>query len=104
MIELLVPFALLAFALMAAAHYAAPKVAGRRLPRLATYVIGVGLGILMPYAGWCLSLESAGIVAIAPREAAGGLVAITVGTGAGTVLTWALDWLLGLRAEARARQ
>jgi len=71
-------------ALMGFAHYAAPRILRRKLHRLETYVVGVALGVLVPFAAWTWA-AGAGWTAFLV------LLAMCCAAGFGTVAAWALD-------------
>jgi len=71
-------------ALMGFAHYAAPRIIRRKLHRLETYVVGVALGILAPFAAWTWATGQNWAYFVI-------LLYICAGAGFGTVLAWALD-------------
>jgi hypothetical protein len=99
----LLVFALLAAALMAAAHYLSPRVVGRELHRIEAYVIGSALGIALPFGGWVGMVWLAGetMPDLIPPI---GLLIIMVGAGLGTGAGWGLDAWAGQRGELRARR
>lgn len=99
----LIVIAVLAGALMAACHYAAPRICGRILHRLEAYVAGSLLGIALPFAGWHLLVWAAG-EAIPALVGPVGLLVIMVGAGLGTALGWWIDDRAGKRAELRSRR
>lgn len=100
-VTLLAYFALLAATLMISAHYLAPRVAGRELHRIEAYVVGCLLGIILPCGGWLFSLWSVVSIQTAPLWLLFvGIVAIIIGAGAGTAISWFADGWFGTRAEA----
>jgi hypothetical protein len=74
----------MAAVVVAAAHWAAPRLLGRRLRRLEAYGVGVAAGLWLPVAAaaWLLGTGWWPLVV---------LVAASLGAGAGTLLAWWLD-------------
>lgn len=99
----LILFAVLAAALMAAAHYLSPRVVGRVLHRLEAYCVGCLVGIALPFAGWHLLVWLAG-ERIPPLVGPVGLLIIMTGAGLGTAVGWGMDSWAGQRAELRSRR
>jgi len=75
--------------LMGFLHYLIPELLGRDLAQPWTYVVGVGFGIALPFAGWCL-LYGALVNAAIPA----GMVIVAFGSvtaGAGLVTLFCYD-------------
>ena len=81
----------LTWLLMLAGHWAIMRILSRKLHRLESYVLGTGLGILLPFTlwGWLTGID---------WEIIAALYAVTAGAGFGTALAWFLDWIGGKRA------
>lgn len=91
----------LAAALMAAAHYASPRVVGRDLHRLEAYAVGCALGIVLPFVAWVVLWSLASGRTMPVGLAPVGLMCIIAGAGLGTGLGWWLDARAGRRAKAQ---
>lgn len=88
---------ILAAAFMAASHYLAPRITGRDLRPVEAYAIGVGLGILGPFALWCGLVAAFVSPVVNVWTTAAVLAGIIIGAGWATVACYLLDWAHGHR-------
>ena len=90
----------LAFFVLGFVHWAAELVAGRRLPRLVCYVLGLG-AVLAIVGVWCAVQGSARVPAWWVWVV---MCWVSAGAGAGTAVGWALDLLHERRVAEGVRR
>ena len=88
--------ALVAGLLMVTGHYLVPVIMGREMRPPWTYIWGVALGIVIPFAGWLAIMPGGGRLLTLLA-----LIVIVGGAGAGTIICYLADWWRGYRAERR---
>ena len=89
--------ALLAGTMMMAAHYLAPRVKGDDVQPPVTYIYGTLFGIMVPFGLWHWLWSIFVAEPLAAWIPVVVLCAIVVGAGLGTLISYGLDWLHGLR-------
>jgi len=90
--------------LMGFLHYLIPKVLGRDLAPPWTYIIGVGLGIALPFAGWCLLYGALIDAAIPAGMVIVAFGSVTGGAGLVTLICYDADNRARLREQARQNE
>lgn len=88
--------ALVAGLFMIAGHYLVPVVMGREMRPPWTYIWGVALGIIGPFAGVLFAAPD-----IEPLTTLLVLIVVVIGAGGGTIICYLADWWRGYRAERR---
>jgi len=87
--------------LMGFLHYFIPKILGRDLAQPWTYVVGVGFGIALPFAGWCLLYGALVNAAIPAGMVVVAFASVVIGAGLVTLVCYDADHRARQREKAK---